>query len=171
MVFSIFIQLIGLAGMLCILWSFQQNKRSLILVYLIIGQILFSIHFGLLGAWTAAVIDVIAIVRGIIFYYKPHQRWAQNPAWVIFFISCIWFAGIITWEGYRSLFLIIAMTVESIALWNNNPKNIRWCMLASRPLFFSYNILVGSYAGMVADILFTISLIAGMIRFDRTKQR
>lgn len=166
-----FIQLIGVGAIICLLWSFQQNKRSLILAYLSIGQILFSIHYGLLGAWTGVTTNVIGIVRGIIFYYKPHYRWAQQPIWVVLFIGAFWTGGVMTWAGWHSVLPLLAMTIETIGVWRNDPKQMRWFLLATRPLFFTYSLIVGSYAGMVADIVFTISIIVGMIRFRRTDRQ
>jgi len=166
----LFIQLIGVGAIISIIWSFQQKKRSAILFFLSIGQVLFSIHYGLLGAWTAVAINVIGIVRGIVFYYKPRYHWAQQPIWAVLFIVAFWIGGFMTWAGWHSVLPLLAMTIETIGVWRNDPKQMRWFLLATRPLFFAYSLIVGSYAGMVADVVFSISIITGMVRFDRNSK-
>lgn len=164
---TILTQLIGIVAVVCVLWSFQQNKRSRILLLLLAGQTLFSIHFALLGAWTAVVINLIGMLRGVLFNLKAERRWVQHNAWVYIFIALFWTSGYFTWEGARSVLPLLAMTIETIGLWCRDPKTIRWFMLVIRPLFFIYAFLVGSYAGMLADILFSTSIIVSMFRFDR----
>lgn len=163
----VIIQLVGFVGTAAVLWSFQQNKRSVILVYLIIGQVFFATHYGLLAAWSAVAINLIGIIRGIIFYYKPLWPWASHSVWPYLFIGAIALSGYWTWGGWYSSLILVAMSIETLAVWRNKPSQIRWLMLVTRPLFFTYSLIVGSYAGMVADILISTSLIAGMIRFDR----
>lgn len=164
---TIITQFIGFAGVAGLFLSFQFNKRSTILVILVSAQIVFIIHFGLLHAWTAVVMNVIAVTRGYIFYLKPNKTWAQHRSWVYIFIALFWLGGLASWEGYHSLLAILGMTIETIGLWKNHPRHIRWYMLGIRPLWFVYNVLVGSYAGIFGDTVVSISLIIGMIRFDR----
>lgn len=166
---SAIIQLIGFAGVAALVSSFQFNKRSHILVALLITQILFATHYSLLHAWTGVAMNVIAILRGCVFYFKPKYGWAQWFGWVYMFIALLILATAATWAGYLSLLPLIGMSIETIGLWQNHPKHIRWYMLACRPFWFTYAILIGSYAGMTADILTSISLIIGMVRFDRKK--
>lgn len=164
---SLTIQLIGFAAIGFILVSFQLNKRSTILIMLLVGQVLFSMHYGLLGAWTAVMTNLLAVVRGYVYYNKNRYTWARSSAWVYVFVGITWVAVIFTWEGWYSLLVVTGMTIETIALWQNNPKYIRISMLVERPLFFTYSLIVGSYAGLAADIIFSISIIIGMFRFDR----
>ena len=82
-----------------------------------------------------------------------------------------WIAGIITWRGYFSLLPIIAPTIESFGLWNKKTKHMRSFFIAGRPLLFTYNLIVGSYAGMVAEIFIFSSIFIGMIRFDYKKNK
>lgn len=161
------VQLIGLLAMGCVLWSFQQNKRSAILLLLIAGQLLFIAHYSLLFAWSAVAVNCIGILRGITFYLRPNYRWAQHSFWLYLFIVLFALSGILTWEGPRTLLVVFAMSLEAVGLWRSNTKQIRWFMLATRPFFFTYSLLVGSYAGMVADVVFSVSILIGMWRFDR----
>ena len=61
---------------------------------------------------------------------------------------------------------ILAMTIDSFAVWNKKTQYIRLLMLIPRPLWFVYNYTVVSYAGMVTEIFVLFSILIGIIRFD-----
>ncbi len=65
---------------------------------------------------------------------------------------------------------IAAQIFGGIAVWQNNPRSIRFLMLIPRPLWFIYNLFVGSYAGMIAEVFIFTSVLVGIIRFDILRQ-
>ena len=77
-----------------------------------------------------------------------------------------WVFGIVTWSGYFSILPILAMTIDSFAVWNKKTRNIRLLMMVPRPLWFIYNLIVSSYAGMITEVFVFFSLLVGIIRFD-----
>lgn len=159
-------QLIGIVALLFILFSFQKNKKYSILLFLVIAQVLFTLHFGLLGAWTGAAMNGVAAIRTYIFNQRGTKSWSNNKFWLYMFILLFWASGIITWKGWYSLLPILAMTVDSFAVWNKKTSNIRLIMLIPRPLWFIYNFTVGSYAGMITEVFVLLSIVVGVIRFD-----
>ncbi len=159
-------QIIGIGALLFVLLSFQKNSRYLILLFLIIAQILFTIHFGLLGAWTGAAMNGIAAFRTYIFNLRETKTWSNKPFWLYLFVVLFWVFGIVTWSGYFSILPILAMTIDSFAVWNKKTQYIRLLMLIPRPLWFVYNYTVVSYAGMITEIFVLFSIVIGIIRFD-----
>ncbi|MCB1190424.1 MAG: YgjV family protein [Leptospiraceae bacterium] len=155
------IQLIGFIALLFVILSFQKNKRNEILFFIVIAQVLFAIHFGLLGAYTAMSANIIAVFRGIV-YIKRKER-----IFLYIFILLFLISGYVTWEGYRSILPVVAMVVETIGFWLHNTKYIRIINLIPRPMWLSYNIMAGSIAGIVCEFFVLGSLIVGMMRFDR----
>ncbi|MFH1243316.1 MAG: YgjV family protein [Pseudomonadota bacterium] len=166
---QILAQVIGFIAFLFIVLSFQNNKRSLILLFLIIAQTSFVVHFALLGAWTAVAMNAVSASRTYVFNQRDVRNWANNRIWFYLFLALFWIAGIIVWEGYYSLFPILAMTAETIGLWMKETKQIRLLNLIPRPLWFFYNFIVGSYAGMVTEVFVFCSIVIGIFRFDLSK--
>ena len=70
---QIIIQGVGYVALLFSILSFQKNKRSSILLYLIIANILFSLHFSLLHAWTGAAMSVLRCSEDHPLLSKGHQ--------------------------------------------------------------------------------------------------
>lgn len=168
---QVLVQLIGFIAFLFIVLSFQNNKRSLILLFLVIAQTSFVIHFGLLGAWTAVAMNAISAIRTYVFHQRDIKGWANNRIWFYLFLALFWIAGFIVWEGSYSLFPILAMTAETIGLWMEKTRHIRLLNLIPRPLWFTYNLIVGSYAGMITEIFVFCSILIGIFRFDVFKAR
>ena len=161
-----FIQLWGFIGLAIILFAFQKSKRASFLTLFFIGQLFVILHFSLLGAWSAVAMNAVAAVRSLLF----KKRKTANNALLYAFIVAFWLAGVFTWAGYYSLILSLAFTLETLALWKEDTQNIRYVMLAARPLFFVYNFIVGSVAAMVADGFLFGSLIVGIVRMRAQKK-
>jgi len=164
-------QVIGFIAFLFIVLSFQNNKRSLILLFLIIAQTAFVVHFALLGAWTAVAMNAISTARTCVFHQRDRKDWANKRIWFYLFFGLFWVAGILVWEGPYSLFPILAMSAETIGLWMEKTTHIRLLNLIPRPLWFIYNFIVGSYAGMLTEVFVFGSILVGILRFDVSKAK
>jgi hypothetical protein len=168
---QILAQAIGFVSFLFIVLSFQNNKRSLILLFLIIAQTSFVVHFVLLGAWTAVAMNAISVARTCVFHQKDNKDWAKKKIWFYLFFALFWIAGILVWEGPYSLLPILAMSAETIGLWMEKPRYIRLLSLIPRPLWFIYGYIVVSYAGMVTETFAFCSILIGIFRFDMSKAK
>src|SRR3989338_7688029 len=97
---------IGFLALLFVLLSFQKNKRYLILLFMLVAQILFTIHFGLLGAWTGAAMNGIAGLRTYIFNQRKLKFGYYTNLWLSVFLVFFGILGFITWNGFYHFFLI-----------------------------------------------------------------
>lgn len=71
-----------------------------------------------------------------------------------------------TWGGMISILPIIANIAATIGGYTYNGKTIRMVgMLINSPLWIIYNILVGSWAGIMDEIVSEISMITSIIRY------
>lgn len=168
---QVVIQGIGYLALLFVLLSFQKNKRVTILLLMLVGLILFVIHYGFLNAWTGALMNLVE--AGVVFvsYKKETDLWAKHRFWLDIFVVTYVVAGIITAKSFIDFLPIVAQVFGAIAVWQKNPKAIRFLMLIPRPLWFIYNFTVGSYAGMTAETLILASVLIGIIRFDILKKK
>ncbi|MFC1579797.1 YgjV family protein [Thermodesulfobacteriota bacterium] len=168
---QILAQVIGFVAFLFVVLSFQNNKRSLILLFLIVAQTSFVLHFVFLGAWTAVAMNAISAVRTCVFHQKDSKGWAKKRIWFYSFFALFWIVGFLVWEGPYSLFPILAMSAETIGLWMEKTRHIRLFSLIPRPLWFIYCFIVGSYAGMLTETFVFCSIIIGIFRFDLPEMR
>lgn len=171
MIPSWLIQLIGFIGALFLILSFQQNKRKRILFVILIGQVFFISHFALLGAWTGVGMNIVGITRTIIFFYREEKKWAAYWFWPVIFVVGFGLAGWITFDTWHSVLPPIAMSIESVGLWMKKPATIRKINLFPHPLWFIYNVAIGSWPGIFTEVFVFVSIVVGIWRFDIKKSR
>lgn len=129
-----------------------------------VGQILYAIHFMLLGAMTGSVMNLIGAVRSYLFAKFNDSKKPIVLFWS--FIVTYLIATILTWHGLTSLLPMVGMITGTIAFWQSKPQHIRLLGLISPPLWFTYNFVSGSYPGMLAEIVLLTSNLIGIYRFD-----
>lgn len=160
------VQGVGYAALLFVVLSFQKKQRSTLLLVMLAGLLLFMLHYSLLGAWTGALMNLIEAGVVFIAYKKDTAKWAQHPAWLYAFIGLYVIFGVVSFKGWVDILPVVAQAFGAIAVWQTNARAIRFLMLVPRPLWFTYNLVVGSQAGVVAEIFISASVLIGIIRFD-----
>lgn len=163
---QIIAQSIGFIALALVFLSYQFNKRSTILLFLILVQILFVIHYGLLGAWIGSAMNLVSAIRTYIFKQRENHSWANQRFWPYLFMSISWLSGIFTWNSLLCILPIIAMTIDTWVAWTLKPKTIRFLTLIPRPMWFIYDITVHSYPGLIGETVTFVSVLIGIIRFD-----
>ena len=160
-------QAIGLLGFAAHLLSFQQSRRGRLLVLYVVGAIFWTIHFILLGFYTAAAMNAIAALRSYVFYkYKKRD----NNLLVYIFMAVLVVVTAFTWQGYISLLPLIASLISTYASWAESAQKIRWLTLPAPIAWFTHNIQVGSI-GAVADTTVFVSILIGLFRHKDTQEK
>ncbi len=167
---GILIQLIGFIGFLFIVASVQKNKRSFTLFLQLISALFFTLHFALLGAWTGAVMNILAALRAYIFNLRGKRRFFNHPIILYLFIDLFWIGGLVTWVGYLSILPALSLTLESFALWSKKTKYLRLILLSATIPWMIYHFSVSSYAGIATESFMIISIITAIVRFDILKR-
>jgi hypothetical protein len=164
----IIIQAIGFVAVGLSIFAYQYNKRATMLGFDMSAAFLYALHFFLLGAPTGGAMNFIGGVRAAIYYKYPPTK-ARKWIFVLFmFSSCL--ATYYFWEGFISLLALGGTLSYGIAYWQTNPKYIRRYLLLSFPLWFAYNFIVGSYPGMLIELILLASNLIGQYRFDYLKK-
>ena len=152
--------------MILLLIAVQFRLRTHILRLRIVASLLWVVHFLLLGAPTGAMMNVIGAGRTYVF-----NRWgaAANRSmlifWSMFMLTIV--AGAIAWHVWWSIFPIIGMSFATVATWQRNEQKIRFILLLACPFWFIYNVLAGSYAGMLTEVLTVVSLCVSLWRYRK----
>lgn len=162
---NILIQVVGIAAMFFSVFSFQMNKHKQIMMMQIAATALFGVQYFLLGAYTGMAMDIVGVIRGIVFYNRD-KRWASSNIWIVVFMVIFAVSGLFTWQGKESLLMILAMMLNTVSFSCTKPKLVRSTILLSSPMILIYNILTGSIGGIINEICVEISSVAGLLRFD-----
>lgn len=169
--YEVFIQFIGIVGIIAGLSAFQCNKHSHALALKMTEEGSFGIQYLLLGGYTGAVLNLVGIFRNLIFTYLGKKD-KQNELKYARIILSIVFAvlGLLSWEGYISVLIIFAKVLSTLAYGTTNMKKMRMMLSVTCVCWICYNTYVGSIAGVISDSCNFVSVMIGIIRYDIMKK-
>ena len=162
---DIIIQAIGGLGILASTVSFQCKKHHSILFFRTLNEFIFAIQYFLLGAYTGMIVNCIGCVRNIIFSKQVAKNKKTTGAVVVFSILFAVF-GLVVWQGPKSLLIIFAKVLSTLAYGNKNPTVVRAIVFVTSISWLIYNCCVFSVAGILCEAFTLISLISGIVRLD-----
>lgn len=164
------IQLIGFVGLATSIATFQFKKHRSIVLCKMSSELIFALQYILLGAWTAAILDGISVVRNTLYTTFVKRGWSTAPVIIGFGLFVI-ATGVATFDGWLSLLPIAAKLLTTISYGMKNEKLLRFITLPSCIMWSIYNLQVGSLGGALGDTLALISLLIGIYKFDIKKEK
>ena len=155
------IQGIALVAFFLFFVSFHLKTRKVLLTLQALSLFLWGVHFALLTAWTGMLISVINSLITVLFVFKENKllRKFMFPASFLMVIV----AALLTWDQY-SQFALMGVCFMLIAKWQTNLKRIRQISILANISWIIYDYFVGSWGGVLAEILFTFSVIISLKR-------
>ncbi len=175
---DIIAQVIGILAMAMNILSYQQKKQSGVIAVQMVGASLFAIHFWMLGAMVGALLNVVAAVRALIFYYKK-QLHADHIAWTVGFEVVYFVCYALTFTVFGKAptlpnlileFLpVIGMTALMLGYRAKSAGAIRRFGLISSPAWLIYNVVNLSIGAICCETVSILSIVIGMLRLDKKK--
>jgi len=159
-------QAVGFAAMVLLVSSFQMKTRKKILGLQLASETLWVTHYALLGAYTGMALNFVAAARCFVYAKRETKKWADKPLipWLFFTVAVI--VTLLSWTGPASLLPMASVCITSFVAWSKRPVIIRVFSIPGCVCWFVFNLLSGSYAGVVTEILNITSIVTGIIRID-----
>ena len=156
------VQGIGFVGVLFFLLSYQvKTNRGLFLC-----QSLGCGMFGLMGALSGCASLIVNMLRNVLLLKYKDWAWVRSKVTLGAVIAALAVILYCTWAGPVSLLPFIGVTVSSIGYWTNNPQQIRLSQIAcNSPASLLYDILIGSWGGVLSESMTIISILVSIYRF------
>lgn len=164
-------QLIGAAAAALLLLSFQQRTHKRIVVMQIFSGLLFSVQYLMIGAYEGMVGNIVGLTRGIAYSFRTKSKLVDSIACPIIFAVLAGLGGLATYSSPVSLLPMAAMMISSFVLWNPKTQQLRALTFPTSFMWLIYNIICRSYSGVITEVLSEISIIIGLIRFRKKKQK
>ena len=155
---DIIIQLIGFLGILASVISFQCKKHNSILFFRTMNEFIFAIQFLLLGAYTGMAMNLIGCVRNVIFTKQVSEN-KKTVASTVVFAILFFVLGIFTCQGKKSILILIAKILSTVAYSNKNTAVVRTVLFITCTSWLIYNYCVFSVAGVICEAVTLISLL------------
>ncbi len=161
---------LGVIALCLSYFIYTSKKRSTLITLKLICDVLWGLHYFLLGAWSGAILNVINMGRETVFQLKTTKKWAQSRIWVAVFIIVGISSTLLSWQGPASLLPAVGASISVVGLWCDDPKFIRVFSFPGISLWFLYSIIRRTPIGIVSNAITLFSIGVGLYRdFKKTK--
>ena len=150
--------------------SFQLKTPARILVCEIISALVFSAHYFLIGATTAVALNLLAAVQCIAYYFRD-KRGSKSKVIPLIFTALVIASGILTWEGWHSVFIVFGLAVYSVSIAFPKAQSIRYAMFLKSPSCLVYNAVSLSVGGILYECAVLFSSLLGILRERKRRTR
>lgn len=163
----LYAQLLGAGALLTIILSVQFKKKKNVMLMQAISNMLYTFQYILLNVISAASLNVVTLIRCLIYYnYDKKRKKIPFVIAVIFSIISI-ILGIVFYEGLLTIIpvaITISYTVSSLS---KNANIFRKTFLVCSFVWIFYNYTVGAYVAMIGNIGEIFSTIIALKRYKK----
>ena len=161
---NIGIQAIGFVGSILYFLSFQCKSNKNLFRVQFLSYLFYTIHLILLGAITGGVSYILNLVRSFCLGSKIEFAHSRKMCVIICVLQLLALA--VTWSGWISVLPVMANIAATIGGYTHNPRKVRIAgMFINSPLWIIYDILVGSWAGILDEVVSEASMIISIARY------
>ena len=146
----------GGLGVLANVLIYQQRTGKRLLIYKLISDALWALHYLTLGAFSAAAIATIGIVRESVFLNRG-KGWADTKLWLLLFALLSVFSAALTWGSYLSILPATASLLSVFGFWQARPRLSKLLAYPISLCMLTYDICVSSYMGIVNEAFTLVS--------------
>ena len=157
-------QIFGLIGVGFTLLTYQMNSNKKILLVLGCGTICFCLNYLLLGAYPGFVLNALALLRNLAYYHRDKKPFSSRFVPIIFAVLMA-LGGLLSWQGWYSILVIVALVLNTLAVGAGRPNLLRKSILITSPMVLIYNCIVLSIGGILNESVAILSSIVGLLRY------
>lgn len=156
-------QIFGIIAMAILFVSYQFKEAKKLMIFQCIGVVAMCTHYLLIGAMSGLLLNTVCLVRNIC--YANRDKKFFSGIWLpIFFCTVMGIVGILSWQDYYSIFIVVALIINTALLSQPNTQLLRYSIFLTSPLVFTYDAFVLSVGGMANEALTVLSAMIGTIR-------
>lgn len=152
-------QVVGVCGMLSLFIMYQQSNRMKYLYCKLLSDVIWTVHYLMLSAVGGAIPNMVGIVRELIFMKQFKSKYTK-VIWAAIFITFNAILGIILANSWIQFVPICASAFVTVSLTFQKTSNIRLLTIPISITFLIYDIVVGSWAGVLNESLSLVSMIS-----------
>jgi len=159
-------QAIWFLAMFIIFYAFTIKDDTKLIKVLTLSNVFWIIHFYLLGNIWALIATLVAVIR--LFLSLKYKKNLSALLFVSFLSVFLWY---FSYEGYISLFPIIATILASYAFFYLEKAALRVFLIIVSTMWLYYHIQTGSISGVINEIIVQFTLCLTIYRFIYEKER
>ncbi len=172
-------QAIGIVAMAFNILSYQCKTAKGVIAMHIFGAGIFAISFLMLGSYTGGMLNIIAAIQSLLFFYKEKTK-VDRPIWIgifaLVFIGTYFVTLFLLMDAPRPIdyvievLPVIGMMFVTLAFRHDQAAKVRLLGLGSSSTWLVYNICQFALGAIICEVLSLGSILIGMLRLDRRKK-
>lgn len=160
-------QCIGGLGIVAFIIMYWFRTMKQVRIVKLCMDVFWGVHYLLLGATAGAVANAVCFIREIVFISSDKPGF-KAKRWLFLFVGTNVITAVVTWKGFYSILPAMASVLGTYGFWQKSIKTARRLAVVCNVLMFTYDLFIGSYVGMVGEILAFISIIIIQCKERRT---
>ena len=172
-------QAIGIVAMAFNILSYQSKSARGVIAMQFFGASLFAASYLMIGAYVGGILNAIAAIRALLFYFKDKTK-VDRVGWLPVFIGVYLLVYAATFlfvikqprpvDFAIEILPVIGMIFTTLAYRYSDAAIIRRLSTGSVVSWLIYNIISFSLGGIICEVISIASIIIGMLRLDRGKK-
>ena len=160
---NIFTYIFGGLGIAANFTVYQQKERKKLLIFKIICDSCWLLHYISLGAFSGAGVCTIAVLRDTVFL-NENKKWAQGKKWLIFFLILNVVLTTLTWKNGFSILPAISSALSIFSFWQSKPKLTKYISFPVATSMIIYNASFMSIPGILNESFVLVSSTISLLR-------
>lgn len=161
-------QIFGIIAVILGFVTYQVRTQKKLLFVQILTTLVFVIHYLLIGAVSGMALNMVAMVRNIV-YSRRDLKIFSGKGWPATFAVIMGIMGLLSWQGWYSVFVVLGLVINSLCMAFKDPQKIRKSILVTSPLVLIYDAFALSVGGMIYESVAIVSALVGILRFRKEK--
>ena len=104
---NIWANVFGVMGIVTSVIIYQQKENRNMLIWKLITDTVWVIHYLMLQANSVAVVTMVAMARSVILLCQNHA-WARHKAWLWVFLGSSFLLSLLAWKDWTSGLVMVA---------------------------------------------------------------
>ena len=161
---SIFVQAIGFLGTILFFLSYQFKENKNLFRVQFVSYLCYTTHLLMLGAVTGGISYILNTVRSFCLGSDYPVLKEKKVCYAICGLQLV--TLLFTWDGWWSILPVAANIAATIGGYTHNGRTIRFTgMFINSPLWILYDVIVGSWAGILDEIISEVSMVISLCRY------
>ena len=164
-------QIIVIIATIFIAFTYIIKNRKKILILFILYSIFYGIHYLLLNAITGFLMNLVSIIRNIVFYKQEINNKQNSKIFLVILFTIIILFTLCSYKDYYSLISMSASLISTYSIWQKNPIIYRILAVIVSICFIIYAIHINSVFAIITEVFLLTTEIIGLILLKIQKDR
>lgn len=169
-------QAVGIVAMFFFVFSYQQKNAKSIITWQMVGALLFTVNFLMLGEYLGATLNLIGFIRAVLFLKKDKLH-TDSIGWLLGFSLAYLGAYALTFTVFGTEptvpnFIlqccpVVGMFFQHLGLRYEDTRKIRALCLIGSGAWLIFNVAVMAIGALLCETFNIISILVAMVRFRK----